>query len=68
MFLPGPTRTAQPEQSLHLGELERSHILKVLDQTSWRIYGNGGAAELLGLNPETLRSRIRKLGIRRPSR
>jgi formate hydrogenlyase transcriptional activator len=68
MFLPGPTRTTQPEQSLHLGELERSHILKVLDQTNWRIYGNGGAAELLGLNPETLRSRIRKLGIRRPSR
>jgi formate hydrogenlyase transcriptional activator len=67
MFLPSATAAARPEQSLHLGELERAHILKVMNQTNWRIYGNGGAAELLGLNPETLRSRIRKLGIRRPS-
>ena len=68
MFLPGPAPALPSEQPLNLGELERSHILKVLDQSNWRIYGNGGAAELLGLNPETLRSRIRKLGIRRPSR
>ncbi|HEX2056079.1 MAG TPA: sigma 54-interacting transcriptional regulator, partial [Nitrospiraceae bacterium] len=67
MFLPSPTSTPR-EQSLNLGELERTHILKVLEQTNWRIYGNEGAAELLGLNPETLRSRIRKLGIRRPGR
>jgi formate hydrogenlyase transcriptional activator len=67
MFLPSPTPPSPPEQSLNLGELERAHILKVLDQTNWRIYGDGGAAQLLGLNPETLRSRIRKLGIRRPS-
>jgi formate hydrogenlyase transcriptional activator len=67
MFLPAQTLSPPQEQSLNLGELERTHILRVLEQTHWRIYGNGGAAELLGLNPETLRSRIRKLGIRRPS-
>jgi formate hydrogenlyase transcriptional activator len=67
VFLPTQTLSSPHEQSLNLGELERAHILKVLEQTQWRIYGNGGAAELLGLNPETLRSRIRKLGIRRPS-
>jgi formate hydrogenlyase transcriptional activator len=69
VFLPASTVSLpQEEHSLNLGELERTHILKVLEQTNWRIYGTGGAAELLGLNPETLRSRIRKLGIRRPSR
>ena len=67
VFLPTATMSLPQEHSLNLGELERAHILKVLEQTNWRIYGNGGAAELLGLNPETLRSRIRKLGIRRPS-
>ena len=67
VFLPALTMASQPEHLLNLGELEKTHILRVLEQTNWRIYGTGGAAELLGLNPETLRSRIRKLGIRRPS-
>ena len=53
----------QPE---NLGMVERNHIMDVLDRTKWRIYGNQGAAYLLGLNPETLSSRLRKLGIRRP--
>lgn len=42
---------------------ERDHILFALEQCSWRIYGNGGAAELLELHPSTLNSRIKKLGI-----
>jgi formate hydrogenlyase transcriptional activator len=37
----------------------------VLEATHWRIEGSGGAAEKLGLNPSTLRGRMRKLGIRR---
>ncbi|MDT8444816.1 MAG: sigma 54-interacting transcriptional regulator [Desulfuromonadales bacterium] len=49
-----------------LAELECEHILQVLVKTSWRIEGDKGAAILLGLNPSTLRARIRKLGIRRP--
>jgi formate hydrogenlyase transcriptional activator len=49
-----------------LEELERDHITKILDETYWRIQGPTGAATLLGLNPSTLRGRMRKLGIRRP--
>jgi formate hydrogenlyase transcriptional activator len=48
-----------------LEELERSHILQVLQQTGWRVEGPKGAAMILGLNPSTLRSRMQKLGIRR---
>jgi PAS domain S-box-containing protein len=48
-----------------LVEVERNYILKVLGTTNWRIEGRYGAATILGLNPSTLRGRIRKLGIRR---
>ena len=48
-----------------LVELEYEHIVKVLQQTGWRIEGNKGAALILGLNPSTLRARMRKQGITR---
>jgi PAS domain S-box-containing protein len=48
-----------------LAELERDRILQVLRQTNWRIEGKNGAAAVLGLNPSTLRGRMRKEGIRR---
>ena len=48
-----------------LEEIERNHIQRMLNTTLWRIEGRRGAAELLGLKPSTLRSRLRKLGIRR---
>jgi formate hydrogenlyase transcriptional activator len=48
-----------------LVELERSHIVRVLEATKGQIAGDGGAAEILGLHPSTLRSRMIKLGIRR---
>jgi transcriptional regulator with GAF, ATPase, and Fis domain len=48
-----------------LEEIERNHIQRMLSTTLWRIEGRRGAAELLGLKPSTLRSRLRKLGIRR---
>ena len=51
-----------------LEELERSHILEVLQQTGWRVEGPKGAAMILGLNPSTLRSRMLKLGIKRIER
>ena len=55
------------EENFHtLADLERNHITKVLDQTLWRINGPKGAAVILDMNPETLRSRIQKLGIKRP--
>ena len=47
-----------------LVEIERRHIRTVLDTTRWRIEGGGGAAQLLGLKPSTLRSRMLKLGMR----
>jgi formate hydrogenlyase transcriptional activator len=50
-----------------LGELEYQHILQVLNKTGWRINGDKGAALILGINPSTLRARIRKLGIQRSS-
>ncbi len=52
---------------LSLEEVEREHILRVLDSCGWRVRGQGGAAAILGLNPSTLESRMLKLGIRRPS-
>jgi transcriptional regulator with GAF, ATPase, and Fis domain len=49
-----------------LEDVERQHVLDTLDRTSWRIEGPDGAASVLGLNPSTLRSRIKKLGLQRP--
>jgi DNA-binding NtrC family response regulator len=48
-----------------LAELEQDHILQVLRKTAWRIEGQNGAATLLGLNPSTLRARMRKYGLHR---
>ena len=48
-----------------LQELERSYISQLLIQANWRIEGEHGAAKLLGLNPSTLRSRMRKWNISR---
>jgi formate hydrogenlyase transcriptional activator len=47
--------------------MERNHILRALGETDWVIHGQKGAAEILGINPSTLRSRMNKLGIKRPS-
>ena len=48
---------------LTLKDAERQHITKVLDRTNWRIKGPHGAAELLGLKPSTLYTKMNKLGI-----
>jgi transcriptional regulator with GAF, ATPase, and Fis domain len=48
-----------------LADVERDHILKVLERTSGRVRGLLGAAEILGLKPTTLESRIKKMGIDR---
>jgi len=45
--------------------VEHDFILNVLQETKWKIEGKNGAAVILGLNPSTLRSRMRNLGIRR---
>jgi transcriptional regulator with GAF, ATPase, and Fis domain len=46
--------------------LELEHIRATLESTNWRIRGEGGAADRLGLKPTTLESRIAKLGLVRP--
>lgn len=50
---------------LSLQENEINHIRKALEKTHWKISGVSGAAALLNVNPETLRSKMRKLGIKR---
>jgi transcriptional regulator with GAF, ATPase, and Fis domain len=45
---------------------ERDNIITALRQTKWKISGEGGAAELLGIKPTTLTSRMKKMGIERP--
>jgi transcriptional regulator with GAF, ATPase, and Fis domain len=49
-----------------LEDVERAHIIRVLEQTNWMIHGKQGAATILGINPNTLRSRMQKLGISKP--
>ena len=53
-------------RSLKMADVERDHVRNVLESTGWRIRGNGGAAELLGLQPTTLETRMLKLGLARP--
>ena len=58
----------RPLEESSLDEVGRQYIVQILQQTGWRVEGPKGAARILGLNPNTLRSRMLKLGIRRPSR
>ena len=50
-----------------LVDVQRAHILRMLQLTNWRIEGPSGAAKVLGLCASTLRTRMRKLGIHRPA-
>jgi transcriptional regulator with GAF, ATPase, and Fis domain len=59
---------SRPFEESSLDEVGKNHILHILEQTGWRVEGPKGAARILGLNPSTLRSRMQKLGIRRPFR
>ncbi len=64
--LPDGPSTASAVRSTKLVDVEREHILNVLENTRWRIRGIAGAAERLGLKPTTLETRMAKLGLRRP--
>jgi len=62
-------RPPAPEtRSDDIADAERAHIIRVLEACGWKVKGSGHAAERLGLNPSTLRGRMRKLGIERPSK
>lgn len=58
--------TGMDSDSKKMGDMERSHIIRTLEETNWIIDGKPGAASILGMNPGTLRSRMKKLGIKRP--
>ena len=62
-----PAAKAPPAPAVEesMDDVERRHIASALKETAWRIEGDAGAARLLGLNPSTLRSRMKKLRIRR---
>jgi formate hydrogenlyase transcriptional activator len=53
--------------NLSLADAERRHILGVLQKSGWRLTGRGGAAQVLGLKRTTLQSKMKKLGIKRPT-
>jgi transcriptional regulator with GAF, ATPase, and Fis domain len=63
--LDGPARNQMAPPLKSLQETEKDHILRVLKLTNWRIDGAKGAALILDINPSTLRSRMRKLGIKK---
>ncbi|MBE9521915.1 MAG: sigma-54-dependent Fis family transcriptional regulator, partial [Proteobacteria bacterium] len=60
---PGSHLGLQREDPLALDEIVSGHIRQVLEMTGGRVGGEQGAAHLLGINPSTLRKRMRKLGI-----
>jgi formate hydrogenlyase transcriptional activator len=60
--LPEQPQSASPQPST-LDGIQRRHIEEVLQQTGWRIRGQGGAAEILGVKPTTLEARMSKLRI-----
>jgi formate hydrogenlyase transcriptional activator len=62
-----PSLEVQGTVAGSLEEIEKSHILHVLGKTRWVIEGSQGAAAILGLHPNTLRSRLKKLGLSRPA-
>jgi transcriptional regulator with GAF, ATPase, and Fis domain len=70
--LTGPRRADLPGEARRSGDrgtledVEREYVVQVLEECGWRIEGARGAARRLGLHPNTLRNRMRKLGVRRP--
>jgi len=57
---------AEIPTNISLEDVERRHILAILQKSGWRLSGQGGAAEILGLKRTTLQSKMKKLGIKRP--
>jgi PAS domain S-box-containing protein len=56
---------APTKRGMTLEEMDKKHILEVLESSGWRVRGKGGAAEILGLKPTTLESKMHKLSIKR---
>jgi len=65
---PQPSSARENGRLRTLEDVERSHIEEILRTCGGQIAGGGGAAEILGLHPNTLRSRLKKLGIEPPAK
>jgi transcriptional regulator with GAF, ATPase, and Fis domain len=63
-----PSPSSKVLSRAELARRERDNILAALEQAHWRISGPGGAAEVLGVKPTTLASRLKRFGIERPSK
>lgn len=61
----GPPRVDRVMTEAEMIDFQRENVLRALERAHWRVSGRGGAAELLGLKPSTLTSRMNKLGIKR---
>ena len=61
--IPRGTADRNEEPFLSLSQIERKHIRRALQHTNGKLYGENGAAAILGINPNTLRSRMKKLGL-----
>jgi formate hydrogenlyase transcriptional activator len=63
----GPGSAERGQGGETLKEVERDHMMRVLSEAGWVIEGPEGAAARLGMRPSTLRSRMARLGVRRPA-
>jgi formate hydrogenlyase transcriptional activator len=66
--VPGTPPLFPSVSSRKMEDVERDHVLSILEKSGWRVRGANGAAEQLGIKPTTLEARMAKLGIRRPTR
>ncbi len=64
-WFPKKENTENQKTFSTLHEMERDYIVKVLQNSKWKVSGKNGAAEILGLKPTTLEARMKKLGIER---
>ena len=64
-FIDTNPQNVLPDELTTLEVMERNHIEKVLEKTNWKIRGENGASEILGIKPTTLESRMKKLNIHR---
>ena len=63
-----PSGAGQVKADSHLRREHVDNLRVALERTNWKVYGPGGAAELLGVKPTTLAARIKKAGLKRPRR
>ncbi len=67
-WLPKTPLTKVQDDLLPMAELQRRHIVRVLEHTGWKMSGRGSAAEILDMHPSTLASRMKKLAITRSNK